>query len=320
MSASVVIPTLNPGREIRDVLEALSRQEPSPPSEILVIDSGSTDGSIDGLREKRVRVIEIPKSSFNHGLTRAFGVHEARSKIVAFLTQDAVPADGAWLRSLVSCFDDPMVAGAYSRQIPRENAPPFARFRLEDYAATSRLRREQSMFVGEDFEALGPVERLGRIRFDNVSSAVRRDAALRIPFQKVPFGEDLDWGKRVLLAGYKIIYEPSSVVVHSHDRSLWYEFKRVYSDHRELRRLVGLAAYPTISGALWAAIRLLPRLIRYVAEDPRLDARDRLYWWGKAAPFAFSQILAQHWGLRSADPDGGGLLGRALSKAVGELP
>lgn len=317
MSTTVVIPTFNPGVDLRAQLDALAAQKPVGPEEILVIDSGSSDGTLEELRRRPVRMIEIAKGSFNHGLTRALGVLEARSEVVAFLTQDAIPADSSWLRSLVDCFADPAVAGAYSRQVPRPDAPPFSRFRLEGYAATALDRREQRIESEEAFSRLTPFERLSRIGFDNVSSAVRRDVALKIPFREADFGEDLDWSRRALLAGYTIVYEPRSVVVHSHDRSLWYEFKRVYHDHQGLRRSLGLVAFPTAPKALLGAARLVPKVIRYVADDPRLDGAARLRWVAKVIPFAVSQTFAQYFGARSAEPGHGGLVGRALSTVIG---
>ena len=63
-----------------------------------MIDSGSTDGTVEYLRQRGVRVIEIPNAEFNHGATRNLGVAEARSEIVALVTQDACPADDRWLQ------------------------------------------------------------------------------------------------------------------------------------------------------------------------------------------------------------------------------
>jgi GT2 family glycosyltransferase len=66
----------------------------------------------------------------------------------------------------------------------------------------------------------------------------------------VDFGEDVDWAKRVLLAGHHIIYEPDAAVIHSHDRSLAYDYKRTYVCHRKLYTLFGLHLAPSFKG-LW---------------------------------------------------------------------
>jgi rhamnosyltransferase len=67
----------------------------------------------------------------------------------------------------------------------------------------------------------------------------------QIPFAANDFAEDLDWGKRVLEAGWKIAYEPSAFVIHSHNRSLDYEFKRTYLCHQKLYSLFQVRTVPS---------------------------------------------------------------------------
>jgi rhamnosyltransferase len=203
------------------------------------------------------------------------------------------------MQRLVDCYADPRVAGAYSRQLPRPDANPFIRDRLDGWMAAAEVPRIQSIADREEFEALPPLEKLARIAFDNVSSSVRRQVALQIPFRERPFGEDLDWAHRVLLAGHTIVFEPRSRVVHSHNHSMWYELKRIYLDHQNLHRLLGVHTIPrhrdlircTAAGALYLA--------RVVASDPRLTATARLRWWSRALPYSFTQNLAQFLGARS---------------------
>jgi rhamnosyltransferase len=302
-SVTLLIPTWNAGPEFPDILRLMKGQRLRQRLEILVIDSGSTDGTAEFLRDLDVRLIEIPNAEFNHGLTRQRGIQEATGDVVVLTAQDARPADNQWMQRLVDCFADPQVAGAYSRQAPRPDANPFIRDRLSRWVAAADRPREQSVGSEAAFDALAPLEKLGRVAFDNVSSAVRRKVALEIPFRERRFGEDLDWGHRVLLAGYKIIFEPRSCVIHSHNKSIWYETKRVYLDHQNVHRLFGVHTIPRWGDVIRRTVGGVYHLTWVVSRDPTLTPWTRLAWWSKVVPYVFTQNLAQFLGARSAAPE-----------------
>ncbi len=69
----------------------------------------------------------------------------------------------------------------------------------------------------------------------------------RFPFGKTGFGEDLRWGKAALERGYKLVYEPRSTVVHSHDRGPLYDLRRHYAEGRLLMDLFGLVPVPSLA-------------------------------------------------------------------------
>lgn len=316
-AVTLFIPTWNAGPAFPEVFELMRTQRLDRPFEILVIDSGSTDGTAEFLRSQPVRLIQIPQSEFNHGLTRNHGVREARGEIVVLVTQDARPADDQWMQRLVDCYGDARVAGAYSRQIPRADASPFIRDRLAQWAATAATPRVQSIAGADALAALPPLERLARIAFDNVSASVRRSVALEIPFRRRQFGEDLDWGHRVLLAGYHLVYEPRSCVIHSHERSIWSELKRIYLDHQNLHRLLGVHTVPRPRDVLQCTVAGTWHLLGVVARDPSLSPASRLRWGARALPFSLAQNLAQFLGARSvARLDDGSALYRAVDRVL----
>ncbi len=240
--ATVVVPTKNPGGELAAVVERILEQEGVAEPDVLLLDSGSTDGSLDAWRRDRksVRVVDLPTAAFNHGRVRARGIEEAAetSDVVVFLSQDALPADRVWLRELLAPFEDPRVAGAYCRQLPRPDAPPWIVRRLCSWAAGREEPRVQLVDRRAAFEERSAKERLEAVAFDNVAAAVRRDVAREIPFRSCFLAEDLDWGHRSVLAGHRLVYAASSKVVHSHDRSFWYELKRTYLVHQQLARIL----------------------------------------------------------------------------------
>ena len=243
---SIIIPTYNAGPDFEKILRAISGQRSDFTHEILVVDSGSSDGTLDLARTYGARIVGIPRSGFNHGGTRNRGISEARGEFVAMIVQDAIPADEWWLQGLVeNLANDERVAGAYSRQIPREDCNPFTRYALENHFTNLPERREQVIEDLARYEALPPPLKLKLVTFDDVSSCLRRSVWERHPFEQLSFGEDIEWSERVMKAGYKIVYDPRSAVIHSHNRSALYEMRRAYVTHKLLGELLGLQALPS---------------------------------------------------------------------------
>ncbi|MEQ8764980.1 MAG: glycosyltransferase family 2 protein [Planctomycetota bacterium] len=235
------IPTLNGGDLFGQVLDAVYAQKTDYPFEVIVIDSGSTDSTLDHCARYPMRLYHIDKRTFNHGLTRNLGISKARGEVVALLTQDAVPADEHWLDALVQNYDrDPWVAGVYSRQLPREDCEPFVRERILRWSAGRTQRTVQKLATLSDYWNMNWMQRLELVAFDDVASSVRKQVWQEIPYERRSFGEDVAWGKKVVLTGYKIVFEPASAVIHSHNDSLWKQFRRIYCDHQNLHRLIGI--------------------------------------------------------------------------------
>lgn len=301
---SVVIPTLNGGAEFRACLAAVRRQELGRPYEVICIDSGSTDDTLAVCRDFDVRVLEIARGTFNHGLTRNDAIRAARGEFVALLTQDAVPLGADWLRRHVEALEStPDAAGSYGRQVLRDGVNPYLRWRLEHWAATRPDRAIQRVTDPAAFEAKPPIEKLALAAFDDVNSCVRRSVWEAIPFSRVEFGEDVDWGLRVVRAGYAIVYEPRARVLHSHNDSLRRDFKRVYADHRNLNRLLGMNQVPTPRAVLACTVSGVRDLWRTVPLEDR-SLPERLYWRLYAVPWSLVQNAAQYLGARSNRRDG----------------
>jgi glycosyltransferase involved in cell wall biosynthesis len=295
--ASVVIPTLNGGDRFKKCIEAVKEQDLPGGFEIVVIDSGSFDGTAEFAQEN-TNLIRIKKEDFNHGRARNQAISECRGKAVALLVQDAVPLDKNWLRYLVETVLEDGVAGVYSRQVPRPDCPPFIRARLERWSASTN-EREVKVLSGEDeLMSLPILSRIGRISFDNVSSCIRKDVWEKHPFPERRFGEDAAWSREALLAGYKVIFEPRSVVEHSHANSMWYEFKRIYLDHRNWREVAGGALFNNPFEVLHASINGIPERWKELDEQ-NLGGLARVYWRFYAIPYSFSQNFAQYLGARS---------------------
>ncbi len=251
---SIAIPTLNGGELFTDLLHQLARQATDFRFEIVVIDSGSTDGTDEVARAAGARILRIPPGEFNHGRTRNKAIESCKGEFIVLMTQDAVPADGFLLSSLLLPFEDASVAGVFARQSPRPNADLLTKRNLSDWVTGRTEPAIKAIASPEQYEALPPFERYLLCTFDNVCSALRRSVWSEHKFAALNFGEDIEWSKRVLEAGWKIAYEPRAHVIHSHDRSIAYEYKRTYMCHRALFSLFGLRTVPTRRNMLCSAM------------------------------------------------------------------
>lgn len=236
---SVVIPTKNAGPEFSQTLAAL-RSQPRL-LEIVVVDSGSSDGTPDLAREQGARVVSIAPESFNHGETRNFGIRQTRGQFCLMLVQDAVPQGDSWLEEMLSPFADERVAGVTARQVPRPDSDRFARWQCDyrDRFLGTELRVQELESWGQ-FETLDYQERLRLAVFDNVCSVLRRGIWDQCPFRAMPFAEDLDWGLRAIGAGQRLVYKPSVCVMHSHARPAAYHLRRSYVSARTMPRILRL--------------------------------------------------------------------------------
>jgi len=260
---SVVVPVLNGGERLVDLTRALLRQRVSAgPVEVLLADSGSTDGATERAAEVvGARVFDVAPGRFDHGLVRAALVQQARAPLVALFSQDAVPQGTRMLEALAAPFEEPDVSGSYARQVPRPDADPLLAATLARWTPELDvpyvLRR-----MPPGGASLPAAERMRIARFDNVGSMVRRCHALARPFPSREFGEDLAWGWATLLAGHALAYVPSAVVEHSHPPSLRGVYARNVLSHRQARQEFGLRAVPGLPAAAIALMAGIPDDLR----------------------------------------------------------
>ena len=217
---SILIPTKNGAKDLEACLAAIYSQKRTGPFEVIVIDSGSTDATLEIARRYPVRIEEIPPQTFHHARTRNYAAGLARGEVLVFLSQDAIPASDTWLAALAGDFREPSVGAVYGRQLPK---------------AESGLERRSAfavMYGGARIVKM-PMDGIGLghkyYHFSNANSAIRRKAweATRFPDELKVF-EDVGIAKRILDSGWSIVYEPEAAVYHSHDFPLNMLFRRYF--------------------------------------------------------------------------------------------
>ena len=220
IETSILIPTKNGGEDFEACLAGIYAQKGARPFEVIVIDSGSTDNTLEIARRYPVRLEQIPPETFHHARTRNYAAGLAQGEVLVFLSQDAIPASESWLAALVNNFNEPGVGAVYGRQLPK---------------AESGLERRSAfavMYGGARIVKM-PMDgiELGHkyYHFSNANSAIRRKVweATRFPDDLKVF-EDVGIAKRILDSGWKIVYEPEAAVYHSHDFPADILFKRYF--------------------------------------------------------------------------------------------
>jgi len=218
-SVSVIIPTLNAEEEIGHLLDLL-RTQTCVPDEILVIDSESSDNTINAVNQyPTVRTIAIKQADFDHGGTRDFAIRETHGDIILFLTQDAMPCDDRYIESIAYAVMQDGVACACGRQIARADAPAYEKLTREFNYPCENFVRDAS-----DIARLG----IKAYFLSDVCSAYKREAYLAVGGFDRPLitNEDMLIAAKFLHEGYKIAYCAEAAVFHSHTYSLRQEFER----------------------------------------------------------------------------------------------
>ncbi len=224
---SIVLLVYNGETYLEEVLASVFNQKTDFRFEVIVIDSGSTDRSLEIIGRYPVRLHRILKSEFGHGRTRNLGARLGAGKYVVFLTQDATPASESWLDNLVRVLaEDDRVIGSYSRQLPRPDCNPIEMRDIIQGAPPVSIVKSVN-FMDEFQKKVYEDHYQQFILFSDVSSCVRKDAFERMPFdENILMVEDQQWCKNAIEAGYRVVYEASSAVYHSHNHSLRNAYKR----------------------------------------------------------------------------------------------
>jgi len=256
---SVLLLTKNGASDLQRLMPALYTQQRVAPFEVIAIDSGSTDGTLDVLRRFPVRLEQIPAEDFHHSRTRNFAAGLASGNILVFLSQDAIPASDEWLATMISNFNDPSVGAVYGRQLPNPGSSMERQDALDAVYGDQKVVKDPGHRNGMGYRFY---------HFSDVNAAIRRSVwdSVRFPDELRVF-EDLGIAKRILDSGWKIVYDPESAVFHSHIHTTGDLFRRYFDIGYTLKVLKIWDAPGTRKSMLVDVGKLLKKKVMRVGKE-----------------------------------------------------
>jgi rhamnosyltransferase len=214
---SIIMRSFNEGWALRKTLASLRAQDYKR-WELIVVDSGSTDGSVGLIRRMSpARFVQIAPSEYNPARVMNHAMTLMTSQLAIFLNADATPQGSDWLRPLVSALGDSNVAAVFGRQIPRPDC--------------------QAVFAHDYERCFGPNRQSAQWDhfFSMASSGVRREVWLRRGFnERLRYSEDDEFTRWCVAQGYRIAYVPESVAMHSHNYTPSQVWKRSFGEGESL--------------------------------------------------------------------------------------
>lgn len=250
-TVTVLVPVYRPDRTLHELLRRLSCQKMLPDRVILLntTEEGIREKSGDEVSEcaqqykdlfPSFSVLNVEKSDFDHGATRDLGFRFSDTDLVLCMTQDALPRDTQLIGKLAAAFDDPLVAAAYGRQLPKKMSGP-----LETYSRQYNYPGQSCVKGLEDLDKLG----IKTFFCSDVCAMWRRDTYFDLGgFEaRTIFNEDMILAGHLIRAGYRIAYVAEAQVYHSHSYSGIKQLKRNFdlgvsqADHPEVFSMVSSA-------------------------------------------------------------------------------
>lgn len=280
---SIIMRSYNEGWALRETLPAL-RAQAYTNWELLVIDSGSTDGSVELIRQSHpAHFVQITPQAYNPSRVMNQGMQMARSPYAIFLNADATPQGSNWLAPLATALFDPQIAAVFGRQIPR---PDCQAVYAHDYERCFGSEPEAARW--DHF-------------FSMASSGIRKDIwALRGFLEKMQYSEDDEYTRWCRAQGYRVVYRPESIVMHSHNYTAAQVYRRSFGEGQALAVISPQKgddfAWPRYLFLGW--LNDLRRDLQFCARTGRWQEwphAARIRWrqrWGKRAGFRMGCITA----------------------------
>lgn len=306
---SIVIPTFNGAEYLPILFNKIKEQKTAHNIELSIIDSGSQDDTVQIIKNfsKDFKIIfkQIPIHQFNHGLTRNDAIEQSSGEYIALLTQDAIPLNEYWLDNLVSPLEnDPKVAGVFGRHIPRDDCNPTERKNLMEFFNGFGYKNTEYALT-QNSGSGNPLDYLVNMKkdydtnkyilafFSDNNACIRRSVWKKIPYRNVSvLGEDQLWARDILFAGYKKVYCPHAIVIHSHNYSPMKSFQRWVDDLRFAKELHNY----TISLPFWKIILFCFRNARNNIDQLKIIATpdEQKIWKWYVAKISFARVLSEY--------------------------
>ena len=282
---SVVIPTLNAGVEFALMLRKLRSQKSIREIEIVIVDSGSKDETVEVALEAGAMMVEILPAEFTHSHARNLGADHATGDYVLFMVQDAYPIGSYWmygmLRFLLDHADQKLAAVSCSEYSRSDSDMMYDSMINTHYRFLGCLDYDRiGEFSGDDHMALR-----SRGQLSDVSCLISRECFQQFRYRG-NYAEDLDLGIRLIKSGMKVGMLASVKVIHSHNRPAYYYLKRSFVDVIFLVGLFNDFTFPScqsLNGLIAGIVSTASHISRWLNnlhdEAPTLSLGAQLNYW-----------------------------------------
>jgi rhamnosyltransferase len=266
----VIIPVKNGGATLERCLQSIRDQTIANSTEIIILNSMSTDNSMDIARKFYARIIDIPEGTFDHGLTRNIGVQQASGALVYLTVQDAWMGSNDMLEKMAAHFNDKEVQAVVGHQaIPHEkDKNPFLWYRPYSEPVVT----EKVVTNIDEFKSLPTDKQQSLVAWDDVVAMYRKSALMEIPFVKTEFAEDWIWSYNALQRGWKLLHDSSLVVYHYHHQYYNYVFNLVYTANYHFYKFFQFRP------ALPALVVPMMQATYHLFRNKKLSFREKIYW------------------------------------------
>lgn len=209
MNVSVVIRTLNEARHLGALLEGVKNQiYPGGQIEVVVVDSGSTDGTIEIAEKHGANLVHIAKEDFSFGRSLNVGCAAANGEALLFVSGHCIPVSHDWIEHLIRPLGRDEIVYSYGRQVGNE------RSRFSEKQIFAKYFPEASRIPQEGFFT------------NNANSALLKRVWDNHPFDEHLTGlEDMHLAKRLVHQGYRCAYVAEAPVFHLHSEN-WRQVRR----------------------------------------------------------------------------------------------
>lgn len=232
MKVSVIIRSYNEGEHIERLLLGLRAQRQCP-HEIIVVDSGSTDRTVEIAKRYADKVVPIDKREFTFGRALNRGIAVATGDICLFPSAHVYPIFDTWVEKMAAPFADERVVLAYGRQSGGE------RNKFSEHQIFARWFPSESVLPQRGYFC------------NNANCAIRRSAWENRPYDETLTGlEDLAWAKGAQEAGGWLAYVADAEIVHVHDET-WPQVRNRYRREAMAMRVIDNSANFTLLDFLW---------------------------------------------------------------------